>query len=242
MSALGQDARPVDPHGQRYITTMEEFLERKGNLPTGQAIYALVRQAAPQRYKDNPDLDMGLKMIAYQLAINGFSPSDLNALKKQGLDLAEIAITESQIGSPPVQSAAVTPLVVIAKVVGYEETLEPGDGYRSTLFFEVKEVLRGEVSSQRIALRRRSGAEVYNSADIPNRIGAEYLLFLSNELYRYMARFPDQFSGKVRENIPEEELARYYEMNGGFLPMAYVTEEDIEQIREVDRLIKSVLR
>jgi len=161
------------------------------------------------------------RFFAFVMSVSGLDAEKTAHLESNGIDLVR-AITGNT--RPLNEQALMADLVLVGEVVGFTETPDPGDGFRSSITVAVEEVLTGTAPVDTLVIRQRSGVERAESderaaRDLFPSIGDRYLLLLSNGMYRFYVAS----RGEAFDPVPESEQARhysiyrYYPMNGSRL-------------------------
>jgi len=191
---------------------------------------------------------------AFYIAIHGFTLERVKALKDAGIDLTKATIPGPNLSMT--DRATLAPLVLVGTIKDIIYSLEPGDGFRSTVIISVEEILKGESSSKDVSIRQFSG---YSSSDKIIKVshdfdtkdkGRSFLLFLSNPFYQYCAS--DENRDPIRENTRKpnsERIAETFFLNlytpvrkdDSMLPTSkgrVNAEEVFKSIRNVARLME----
>ncbi len=183
----------------------ENFLTRRGRLGEASRVESLLVATrypggTPPTYRERIDA----RLSALELAVDGLSAADVERLRDAGIPIFKLDWRTQRIGQ-----AATSDAVVVAEVLQTFNSLQPPDGYRSSVRLIVEEVLKGAVLDDTIVVRRLSGVGergrvVDVRGDFDPVIGKEYLLFLSNPFYDYHLQYPDERADAVRVGAAAE--------------------------------------
>lgn len=252
--ALAQEASPEERARQAYLEA--HGLEQRA-AAIEQELLAELRASGMMQGRQEEFAES----FAFILALQGLSVAEMERLEEEGVGVMDFV--SAGPGASLVETAVATEVVVIGEVKDYIVTLEPGDGYRSSVIIEVIETLKGEIPADKIVLRQPSGLGINGkygvrvSTDLRPEPGQRYLFYLSNSLYRYRTAHPALYglAEDVRGNTPQATKGIYFihwhqarRLEEGVLqsapslrsPTRSQTEQIFERIRELDRILESV--
>ena len=183
------------------------------------------------------------RFFAFVLTVSGLNAEKVEHLEAEGIDLIHAITADTR---PLSEQALLADLVIVGDVTGITETLEPDDGFRSSIAVEVQTLLKGVAPSKTIFIRQRSrlsreGTPERTSRDLHPEVGERYLFLLSNGMYRFFVASRDE------EPLPEAMQAQYfviyrsYRMEEGQLLWNGFsrrdTEQAFEELRKLDQLL-----
>lgn len=187
-----------------------------------------------------------LQLQTLHLAIEGYSAPQLNRLRSHGVDFLEM-IAKTPDKRTLAEKAALSGVAVLAKVERIYDSLEPADGYRSSVVLHVNQVLRGEIESDELVLRRLSGLNKdglrgINYAELDLEVGETYLFFLSHNKYRFLLAYPGIGADEVGIT-PDQALHNYYIEVYHAIPVDNINDSQsrivLNEVKRIDGLIKS---
>lgn len=238
IAAIGVGAVPRLAYGQTLeelaeratgsvIPGMQEFLAIRGRTDDGPRLEGIVLEAK----KDFAPgmLDAIARVRAYQLALSGHSADYVLGLREKGLDLPRIVL-KSPMELSLEEKAALSEATVIGTVVDIQDTLEPGDGFRSSVIFRVEEVLSGRFTSDELILRRLTGPDslggMIRHHEFDGRVGETFILYVSHEIYKYHILHPEPAAADVRDGLFAQDLVQYvlFEYTAVPVPDAFLNE------------------
>lgn len=194
------------------------------------------------------------KDYAFALTLHGFSVPTVEKLRDRGLDPLQIAIAGPS--ASVVERATIAETVVVGEVTSYTYTLEPGDGYRSSIVVRVDDVLKGDVDHSEITIRQRTGSQTNEkhlvdvSTDIEPEAGDRYLFYLSHSMYKFRIQHPELHRLEPQqEDLSTKALDRYYITWGTpqklmdrkleRIPFEAATQQIFEDIRSISDVFNS---
>jgi hypothetical protein len=133
----------VEPQRQRLADYTRRFASTQslhGNIE-------LLNRAGAYTRKDPRVRPFFVERRAQHLLVQGFTPDRIRSLQNRGVDVA--AAAAAGVYATLMQHAAVSEFIVVGEPVSKQDDTTPGDGYGSSLTFQVVEVLKGTPPSNR---------------------------------------------------------------------------------------------
>ncbi len=188
-------------HKNQEQSNRNTILQQRGRtaayqamLPLAESAVSRMRFGASQTPKLQSSLRDSLKVdMAQRLAVVGHTAATIRKLRLSGYDPVAASGAAMRGGSTLLQLAMLADTVVVGEVVSYHSN-EPGvDGFGSSSYYKIIEIMKGSCQiGDRVAVRqlsgtRRDGTVLRVSSDIMPNAGERYLLLLSSEMYKQTA-------------------------------------------------------
>ena len=243
VGALAQQDATVVKTRQQAVDRMESFLQDNSRLQTANQLSqwsekqsATVANALSSTKQSR---SLSARIQTLELAMVGYEANELSALKAEGIDLLSIT-SKHPLSLEPPEKAALSEVAVVATVKKVRNTLEPKDGFRSSVILEVEEVLRGDVPQDRITLRRVTGpgpkGGLRRSSEFSGQVGETHVFFLSNAFYRLSLEDPSASMASVEVSASSEKLDTHFTSLYSALPVHGSRAVSPEQITEIAAL------
>ena len=234
------------------VDNLRRFLEERALLqvavgvensfkPVAQASLSEADRPArisPNDYDEVADLMHSRQALS--LVLDGYTTGQITALRSQGIDIFDVTLKPA-FNHSAVEKAMFSELVIVGKVEEIIETLEPEDGYRSSVKISVQQVLSGETLNNVVTLRQASGKSsdgrnVHISVDIHKEyIGQEFVFYLSNTRYRFFTSYPHRYMDPGSIGPPPQEALQQYYVNR-YSPEALTPSLGREILSEIERV------
>jgi hypothetical protein len=196
------------------------------------------------------EIEMGM----YQLAMVGYTAKKIQAIyDKHGINVFEntyVPFISSRKYESKFREEIFTPTIIVGNVVKVENNLLAKDGYRSSVYIKVKEVLKGSGIPDTLIVRRFAGDDGDGSSvwfdDIPDDFSADstkvQVFYVSHEFYKYGILSPNDFISRVDLIDRTKPVSRYYRAIYRCKVLDRMTsherERSLAEIRSVIELVK----
>ena len=185
------------------------------------------------------------RYFAFVMTVSGLNADMAERLDAKGIDLIHAITADTR---PFDEQALMADLVIVGDVIEVVETLEPDDGFRSSIMVEVAEVLKGDAPTDTLFIRQRSGlsedeAPEDTSRDLRPEAGERYLFLLSNGMYRFFVASRDDAVEPMAEPVLAQHFVIYrsYQMDDDRLLWNRYSRRDtrraFKQIQKLDQLM-----